>query len=312
MLSIICPCLNEEDYIEGVLDFFIEAKPKEKEFFLVDGGSTDNTISIIKRYQKDYPNIILLDNPDKIVPFALNKAIPQCKGDIIIRIDAHSKYAPNYFEKIQETFENVDADIIGGPTRTACKAPFQCAVAHAICTSFGVGNSQVHNVDYQGYSDSVTFGAWKKEIFDEVGMFDERLVRNQDDEFHYRAKSKGKKIYQHPEIKIWYYPRKNIKGLFRQYYQYGLYKPTVLKKVNSEMKLRHLIPSGFLLYFLSLPLAFLSLLWLIPLALYLLMDIVFSLKAKGSLKVKLLALFVYPTIHVSYGLGFLQGLNKKV
>ena len=310
-LSVICPCFNEEEYIEELLKFFISAKPAEKELLLVDGGSFDKTKSIIKSYQEKHQNIHLLNNPEKIVPYALNKAIPLCKADKIVRLDAHTKYAPDYFEKILETFENVEADIVGGPTRTACKAPFQCAVAHAICTPFGVGNSQVHNIGYEGYSDSVTFGTWKKEIFADVGMFDERLVRNQDDEFHYRAKSKGKKIYQNPAIKLWYYPRSNIKGLFRQYYQYGLYKPMVLKKVNSEIKLRHLIPSCFLLYFLSLPLAIISPLWLIPLALYLMLDLTFSLRAKGSLKVKLAALTVYPTLHVSYGAGFLKGLLRS-
>lgn len=312
ILSIVCPCLNEEDYIEGLLDFFIVAQPEKKELFLIDGGSSDQTIPIIRKYQEKYDNIKLLDNPDKIVPFALNKAIPLCNAEKIVRIDVHTKYASDYFEKIIETFDKVEADIVGGPTRTACKAPFQCAVAYAICTPFGVGNSQVHNIDYEGYSDSVTFGCWKKEIFEDVGMFDERLVRNQDDEFHYRAKSKGKKIYQNPEIKLWYYPRSNVKGLFRQYYQYGLYKPMVLRKVNSEIKLRHLIPSGFLLYFLSLPLAIFSPLWLIPLGSYLILDLIFAMKAKGSLKVKSAALLVYPTLHSSYGLGFLQGLFKKL
>lgn len=310
-LSVICPCFNEEAYIRGLLEFFISAKPVEKELILVDGGSRDKTKSIIREYQQNHRNIHLLDNPEKIVPYALNKAIPLCKADKIVRLDAHTKYAPDYFEKIIETFENVEADIVGGPTRTACKAPLQCAVAYAICTPFGVGNSQVHNVTYEGYSDSVTFGSWKKEIFTEVGMFDERLVRNQDDEFHYRAKSKGKKIYQNPAIKLWYYPRSNLKGLFKQYYQYGLFKPMVLKKVNSEIKLRHLIPSCFLLYFMSLPLAVISPLWLIPLALYLLLDVFFSLRAKGGLKVKLAALLVYPALHVSYGAGFLRGLFRK-
>ena len=310
-LSVICPCFNEEEYITELLEFFISSKPADKELLLVDGGSQDKTKAIIREYQEHHQNIRLLDNPEKIVPYALNRAIPLCKADKIVRLDAHTKYADDYFEKVIETFENVEADIVGGPTRTACKVPFQCAVAHAICTPFGVGNSQVHNIEYEGYSDSVTFGSWKKEIFAEVGMFDERLVRNQDDEFHYRAKSKGKKIYQNPEIKLWYYPRNNFKGLFRQYFQYGLFKPMVLKKVNSEIKLRHLIPSCFLLYFISLPLAVFFPAWLIPLALYLLLDIVFSLKAKGSLKVKLAALIVYPTLHVSYGAGFLKGLFKK-
>ena len=286
-LSVICPCFNEEAYIHGLLDFFVTAPPTDKELFLVDGGSTDRTREIIAEYQQQNTNIHLLDNPQKIVPFALNKAIPLCNASTIVRLDAHTKYAEDYFQKVMETFEKVDADIVGGPTRTACKAPFQCAVAHAICTPFGVGNSQVHNVTYEGYSDSVTFGSWKKSIFDEVGYFDERLVRNQDDEFHYRAKSKGKKIYQNPDIKLWYYPRSNAKGLFKQYYQYGLFKPMVLKKVNSEVKLRHLIPSGFLLYFISLPIAYWWPVWLIPLILYLILDVIFAFRAKGSLKVKL-------------------------
>ncbi len=310
-LSIICPCYNEENYIVDLLEFFNAAMPKDKELWLIDGGSTDRTKDIIADYQKTNDNIHLLDNPDKIVPFALNKAIPKCNADTIVRLDAHTKYAPDYFEKIIETFEKVEADIVGGPTRTACKSPFQCAVAHVICTSFGVGNSQVHNIEYEGYSDSVTFGSWKKEIFEEVGMFDTALVRNQDDEFHYRAKSMGKKIYQNPDIKLWYYPRDNIKGLLKQYYQYGLYKPKVLKKVNSEIKLRHLIPSAFLLYFISLLLVAITSLWLIPLGLYLLLDVMFSMKAKGGIKVKFLSLFAYPAIHVGYGFGFLQGLFKK-
>jgi len=311
-ISVICPCYNEENYIEELLDFFLSANPIDKELFLIDGGSIDKTKSIIVDYQKSNENIHLIDNPDKIVPFALNKAIPLCKADIIVRLDAHTKYAEDYFEKILSTFEKVHADIVGGPTRTACKVPFQCAVAHAICTPFGVGNSQVHNINYEGYSDSVTFGAWKKEIFKDVGFFDERLVRNQDDEFHYRAKSKGKKIYQNPEIKLWYYPRSNLKGLFKQYYQYGLFKPMVLKKVNSEIKIRHLIPSGFLIYFFTVPLIIWVPIWGIPLILYFLLDFWFSFKAKGKLLVKIFALIIYPALHISYGAGFLFGLLRVI
>ena len=310
-LSVVCPAYNEEEYIEGLLNFFIHAKPFDKELLIVDGGSSDRTKEIIESYQKEYPNIRLLDNPHRIVPYALNKAIPLCEGDIIVRLDVHTKYDDAYFEKILETFNKVEADIVGGPTRTAYKATFQQAVAHVICTPFGVGNSQVHNLDYEGYTDSVTFGAWKKEIFDEVGLFDEQLKRNQDDEFHYRAKSKGKKIYQNPEIRLWYYPRNTLKGLFKQYFQYGLYKPKVLKKVNSEIKIRHLAPAGMLLYFISLPIAVIIPIWAGPFLLYLLGDIFFSFKANGSLKVKLSALVAYPAIHIGYGAGFIKGLFKR-
>lgn len=311
-LSVICPCLNEQEYIKDVLEFFCNSKPLEKELFLVDGGSTDATKSIISEYQKQHSNIHLIDNPQKIVPVALNRAIPLCKGNVIVRIDAHSVYAMDYFEQILQTFERVEADIVGGPTRTKCKAPFQCAVAHAICSRFGVGNSLVHNLKYEGYSDSVTFGAWKKEIFSDTGLFDEALVRNQDDEFHYRAKSKGKKIYQNPDIKIWYYPRAKITALFSQYYQYGLYKPAVLKRVNSEIKLRHIVPSCFVIYLLSFPLILVSSFWLLPLFLYLIGSVYFATAIESDTKVKLLTALVFPTLHIAYGLGFLQGLLKRL
>lgn len=310
-LSVICPCLNEEEYIADVLEFFCKSKPSDKELYLVDGGSADRTRQIISEYQKENSNIKLLHNPERYVPFALNKAIPLCVGDIIVRIDAHSVYAENYFEKILETFLNVNADIVGGPTRTKCNAPFQCAVARAICSRFGVGNSLVHNLSYEGYTDSVTFGAWKQAIFSETGLFDVALVRNQDDEFHYRAKSRGKKIYQNPDIKVWYYPRHKITSLFSQYYQYGLYKPAVLRKVNSEIKARHLVPSCFLLYLLTLPLVLVSGYWLVPLFLYLLCSACFAFSVEGDAKVKFLTMLVFPTLHIAYGLGFLCGLIKR-
>lgn len=313
-ISVICPVLNEEDYIEGVLSFFLAAKPKNKELFIIDGGSIDKTTEIIKSYCKKYPFIHLLHNPNKYVPFALNLAIPKCKGSIIIRIDAHSDYSPDYFEQIIQTFEATQADIVGGPTRTRYKTAFQGAVATAICTPFGIGDSKVHQKSYEGFTDSVTFGAWHREIFSHTGLFDTALKRNQDDEFHYRARSKGFKVYQNPQIKVYYYPRKDIKSLFKQYLQYGLYKPLVLRKVKSGTKIRHLVPTSFVLYLVGLP--FLILMhWgvLVPLGLYLLLNIYFSFKSEDtSWNIKVRILFIYPIIHFAYGIGFFLGLGKLI
>lgn len=311
MLSVICPVLNEEAYIKKVLDFFIEAKPSDKELLIVDGGSTDNTIAVVNTYTNRYANIFLLHNPNKTVPFALNIALQKCKGDLIIRLDAHTEYAPDYFTRIIETFADTGADIVGGPMRTVGKTNFQKAVAYATCTKFGVGDSAFHNETHEGYVDSVYLGAWKREIFKDVGFFDEYLKRNQDDDFHYRAKARGKKIYLNPEIKSFYYPRNSFKALFSQYFQYGLYKPIVLRKTKSEIKPRHLVPSAFLLYLLALPvLIFYSNYFVIPLLLYCALALMYSLRSNGSLQVKAAIFFVYPNLHISYGSGFLLGLLK--
>ena len=311
MLSVICPTLNEEKYIENVLHFFTQSHPQEKELFIIDGNSQDRTRSIVQHWQQQHSNIHLLFNEKKYVPYALNIAIPQCRGQYIVRLDAHTEYEADYFEQVIATFERTDADIVGGPTRTKAKNPTQTAVANAICTPFGIGNSRVHQEAYEGYTDSVTFGAWRKEIFQKTGLFDTELVRNQDDEFHYRAKSKGLKIYQSPDIKLYYYPRSSLKALFRQYFQYGLYKPMVLKKVPGEWKWRHLIPSMFTVYFsLALVLVWQHWVFLLPVVLYLLADIYFSFVNQLPWRAKWISLLVYPIIHLAYGSGFIKGLFR--
>ena len=111
MITVICPTLNEEEHIEDVLNFFVNAKPDNKELIIVDGGSTDRTIQIIQKWTETYSNIKLMNNPFKYVPFALNLAIKNSTGDPIIRLDAHTKYSEDYFLKILEVFEQTQADI---------------------------------------------------------------------------------------------------------------------------------------------------------------------------------------------------------
>ncbi|HUX61088.1 MAG TPA: glycosyltransferase family 2 protein [Ignavibacteriaceae bacterium] len=309
MISVICPTYNEANSIRGVIEFFISSKPLEKELLIIDGNSTDDTRSIVKEYLKKHNNINLIDNPERYVSFAMNKGIQAAKGDIIVRLDAHSIYSDDYFEKILETFEYTKADIVGGPYLTYYRNDFQKAVAKAISSTFGIGNSKAHNASYKGYVDSVPYGAFKKKIFEEIGLFDEQLIRNQDDEFNYRANSLGKKVFLNPAIKFWYGPRHSFWGLFKQYFQYGYYKPLVLKKVRSGIKLRHLIPALFVFYVLLVLLIKTNNFLSAPLVIYLLAIIFNSVMTQGNIKVKIFSLLVYPTIHLSYGLGFLIGLN---
>ena len=191
MISVICPTYNEANSIRNIIEFFIGSKHLEKELLIIDGNSTDNTRAIVKEYLIKNNNIYLIDNPEKYVSFAMNRGIQAAKGDIIVRLDAHSIYSADYFENILDTFEYTKADIVGGPYLTYYRSDFQKAVGKAISNSFGIGNSQAHNPNYKGYVDSVPYGAFKKKIFDEIGLFDEQLIRNQDDEFNYRANSIG-------------------------------------------------------------------------------------------------------------------------
>jgi succinoglycan biosynthesis protein ExoA len=317
-ISVIIPCHNEEKYISDLLTFLQRQDyPLESmEIFIVDGMSTDNTVEIIKTFQNLTSDLKLnlLTNLNGTVPYALNIALSQSTGNPIIRLDAHTEYSQDYFVKIIETFNRSGADIVGGPMRAAGKTHFQNAVAYCTSTKFGVGNSSFHDENAEGYVDSVYLGAWKGEIFKEVGMFDGQLKRNQDDEFHYRAKSKGKRIYLNPQIKSWYYPRDNFKSLFKQYFQYGLYKPLVLKKVSSEMKARHFIPAVFTLYILAIPWLYFYLGYLvfIFLLIYLIVDVAFAFVNRNRLLVKLYSLVIYPTLHTAYGIGFVMGALKII
>ena len=312
MISVVCPIYNEFDYIDKVIDFCANALPADKEVFLVDGGSTDGTIEKIEAHIVKDSRFRLLHNPNKYVPYALNMAIKLAKGDIVVRLDAHSEYDVHYFEEVIKTANDTGADIVGGCMRIAPGSPLQDAIGYATTTVMGVGDSSNHFEGFEGFTDSVYLGAWKRAIFEKTGLFDEQMKRNQDDEFHYRAKSLGMKIYQSKNIKVYYHPRNSFKKLFSQYFQYGLYKPTVLKKVKSEVKLRHLIPSLFCLYLLSLPL-FLWLHWYLMLgfgALYFLAACFFALKSRRPVGVMVRIFCVYPTLHAAYGSGFLAGLFK--
>jgi glycosyltransferase involved in cell wall biosynthesis len=314
LISVICPVYNEERYIESILNFFALAPPERKELFVIDGGSTDNTKIIYHQWKLQNPavNVEWLENPNKYVSYALNKAIPMCNGDIIVRLDAHTTYSSDYFTKILDTFESTGADIVGGPMRAKGDTPFQLAVSYATSTIFGIGDSSFHDENHQGFVDSVYLGAWKTSIFKEIGMFDVELVRNQDDEFHYRANEKGKSIYLNPAIRSYYYPRANLKSLFSQYFQYGYYKPLVLKKVRSGIRIRHIIPSFFLLYITATGLLCLSgfyhTLIVAPLLLYTTLNFLFSFANRLPLQSRFLNIVVYPTLHLAYGAGFIAGI----
>jgi len=261
----------------------------------------------------------MVENPHKIVPTALNIGIMASKGDVIIRMDAHTYYDKNYISKCLETLEKIDADNVGGPIFTLPGDNTLIAEAIALATShpFGVGNSKFRTSNKAQYVDTVTFGAFKREIFEKVGLFNEKLIRNQDIELNSRIKKIGGRIFLNPEIKSYYYNQSNLRGLWRQGFKTGMWN-IFTKGVNkSSLSIRHFVPLFFILSLISS----ITLCLIHPIGIYLLSIIVgsylissalFSIKIgfKHNLRAIPLLLIVFVTLHFSYGWGSIIGIFK--
>ena len=277
ILSVICPVLNGEKYItDNILTFFINSKPLDKELLIIDGGSDDRTTEIVRDWCQKYANIKLIQNPHKYVPHALNIGIKESKGQFISRLDVHTVYPKNYFEKCIELSKSINADNIGGTIISSGVSICGKAIAHSMSSIFGVGNSTPRIKKFDGFVNAVAFGFWNKKVFYKYGFFDETLIKNQDEDHNYLIIENGGKVYQSSEIKTYYFVREKIIDLIKQMFYYGFYKPAVLVKNISRIKIRHIIPSLFSAYLLSI---FFNTnpFWLIPLYSYLLLNIIFSI-----------------------------------
>ena len=317
--SIVIPILNEEDYIEKCLNSVINQDyPKENlELILVDGMSNDSTVSIIEKYMKKYKFILLLKNPNRTVQYALNIGVRAASGKYIVRMDAHSEYAPDYVSKCIENLEKTGAANVGGPTVAKGINPVQTIIAAAYESPFALGASRHYDKNFQGFVDTVSWGAFRKSDLIKIGLYDERLTRNEDDDLNFRLTQNGLKVFITPEIKSIYYPRSTFKDLFKQYFQYGLWKVAIVKKHKKPARIAHLVPMAFVAFILLFTilsffseLAFYSLLSV--LALYLLIDMFFSFKSSSTKTFfdKLMLMFAHAVIHISYGLGFWIGIFK--
>ncbi|MBR0305075.1 MAG: glycosyltransferase family 2 protein [Bacteroidales bacterium] len=319
-LSVICPIYNEEKHIASCLESILQQDfPKEEmEVLLVDGMSTDRTREIVQQYTEQYPFIFLLDNPKRIVPTGLNIGIRVAQGDVIIRLDAHAIYPDNYFSVLVDKLFALNADNVGGLCRTlpAKETPVCEAIAAALSSPFGMGDSHFRiGTNKEMQVDTVPFGCFRREVFDKIGYFDEELIRNQDDEFNGRIIKYGGHIYLIPSIVINYYGRDSIGKVAKMFYQYGLFKPLVNKKLGNPATVRQFFPPLFVVGLIGgLLLGFVHpifcILYMVVLALYLFLAIYFSVKQFKNIKKVLLLIATFVTIHVSYGWGYLCGCVK--
>jgi GT2 family glycosyltransferase len=277
--------------------------------------SEDGSRDILKRLADEDSRIRVIDNPGRIVSTGLNTAIRAARGQIIARMDAHTEYAPDYICQCLAVLQETGADNVGGPARTESKGYMQSAICAAYHSPFAVGGARFHNIEYEGYVDTVTYGCWPREVFDRVGFFDEELGRNQDDEFNLRLMRAGGKIWQSPRIRSWYRPRASLGALFRQYMQYGYWKVRVIQKHRLPASPRHLVPGIFVLLLivlslLSLRWPFAGSCWLALVGLYFLCSIAASVQASTRHGWQLFPVLplVFACYHFAYGYGFLRGI----
>src|SRR5438876_12125833 len=181
LVSVILPCRNEAGFIEACLDSILRQEPPEGGFevLVADGVSTDGTREYLQQFAANNSQVRLLNNPGRIVSTGLNAALRAARGEVIIRMDAHTTYAPDYIRQCLAVLQETGADNVGGPMRTQAHTYKERAIQAVFHSPFAVGGARSHDPQYEGYVDTVIYGCWKKSVFERVGSFDEELVRNQ-------------------------------------------------------------------------------------------------------------------------------------
>ncbi|MEQ1884899.1 MAG: glycosyltransferase family 2 protein [Bryobacteraceae bacterium] len=257
-VSIIVACRNESIWVERFLQSLAnqEGVASPVDIVIADGMSNDGTRAILDRFaarEGVLPatwSIRILDNPRKIASTGLNLALRASAGRIVLRMDAHTEYAPNYVEQCLHVLGKSGAANVGGPARTKGNGYWQRAIALAFHSPFFSGGARFHDPQFEGAVDTVPYGCWRRETLVTLGGFDETLVRNQDDELNFRITQAGGIIWQSPAIRSSYFPRRTLGALARQYFEYGYWKPAVIAKYGKPAHWRHLAPAAAMLFLL--------------------------------------------------------------
>lgn len=324
MVSVIVPCRNEQAYIAECLDSILanDYAPERLEVIVVDGVSDDGTRSVLEEYARRWPRMQWLDNPARTTPAALNIGIRRARGDIIMRMDAHCRYSDSYISSLVGWLEQSGADNVGGVCRTlpGSDTLVARAIAAALAHPFGVGNSHFRiGTTTPKWVDTVPFGCYRRRVFERIGLFDEELVRNQDDELNLRLLKSGGRILLVPNVVSEYYARDSLKKLARMYYQYGYFKPLVARKLGRVGTVRQLVPAAFLVLLagtLVLSPWLVGTRWafagILGAYLAVLLFTILQTSRRSGPRVSALLAAAFPVIHFSYAVGSLRGIMDFV
>jgi glycosyltransferase involved in cell wall biosynthesis len=316
-VSVIMAIRNEAAFIELALKSVLaQDYPAEYlEIIVSDGMSLDGTRAIVQGMAARDSRIRLIDNPGEIVPKGMNAAIRLARGDIVIRVDGHCEIARDYVRECVRILQQGEAEGVGGPIQTVGRTPVAEAIAMALSSSFGVGGSAFRTVNNRKlYVDTVPFPAYTRSTIETAGLYDEEMVRDQDDEYNYRLRKLGFRILLSPTIRSRYYSRSSLLSLWRQYAQYGFWKVRVLQRHPRQMQPRQFIPSLLVLSVLAALAASVfsasgRMLFALMVSAYMGVDLCVSFYlALGRSQAVWIAPIIFPIVHCSYGFGFISGL----
>jgi len=249
-VSVIIPCRNEESFIRATLESILRGTfdPEAIEVLVIDGDSSDATREIVSQLASTDARVRLLDNPRGLTPIALNIGIRAARGDIIVRVDAHSSYPPEYVATLVHALEATGADMVGGCVENVPSDDrlITHAIALATGSAFGTG-SRFRYQKRSGSVDAVQLGCWRREVFDRIGMFDERLIRNQDNEHSSRIIRAGGRVYMTSEVSVRYHPRSSLRKLWKQASVTGMWNAFTEHLFPYTFRWRHFLPAVFFL-----------------------------------------------------------------
>ena len=312
-VTIAMPAFNEENYIEACIASVQEQDypPELIEVLIADGRSTDKTREILERLHAADPRIKMVDNPARLPAAGLGLIVKQATGDIIVRMDVHAEYAPDYVRTCVETLEKTGADNVGGAQRAQARTPFQRALCAALESPLGVGNARYRDSDSEGFVDTVFLGAFRRKVFETVGLWDPGAITNEDAELNQRILDSGGQIYLSRDIVVHYFPRDSFGSLAKQYFRYGRGRARTLLKLGRFPTFRPVIP--FLMVSGAAALLAIPPLWpFVPAAFatYALATGAEAVRVGAKIGLsdipKIWAIF--PVLHASHGAGFAAGL----
>jgi glycosyltransferase involved in cell wall biosynthesis len=310
---VIIPMRNEERHIERCLNSLLRSDyPADRlEFLIADGRSTDRSGQIVAACAAKDPRIRLLENPGGIVPTGLNKAIQAAHGEVIVRADAHTDFAPNYVRRCVELLSSADAASVGGVQRAVGSNYISWTIAHATMSRFAAGDAKFRYAEKPAWVETVYLGAWRKQTLMELGGFNERWVVNQDYELNHRLRKAGGRILLDPELRCEYRVRSTLRALARQYFRYGFWKVNTIRAYPDSLRWRQLaapaLVAGIVVSLASSP-------WfgawaVVPPGAYLASNVMASFccaRSRGWRFLPMLPL-VFAMVHFAWGMGFWAG-----
>jgi succinoglycan biosynthesis protein ExoA len=324
-VSVIVPCYNEQARIEQLLNAIYEQSYpfNEIEVIIADGMSTDQTRTVINRFQDNHPKLLvrIIDNLKRAIPSGLNRAIEIAQGEYLIRLDAHSLPDRDYVRNCVLALESGKGDNVGGIWRIQAGTSSWIAKSIAITAShpLAVGDAHYRIGGVAQEVDTVPFGAFRRELIEKIGMFDETLLTNEDYEFNVRVRKSGGKVWMDPSIHSIYFARSTLLELSEQYWRYGYWKAQMLRRYPETVRWRQALPPLFVLSLLCLGL--LSIVWFLARWLFTIIVILYTIiicmaGIHSSIKHRDLSLVIgiplaTATIHLSWGLAFLWGIVLK-